>query len=232
MDLKKLRHALGLSQPELAALLGTHAMTVSKWERGKLEPGAHHRRLLGAFARGPLRCNPSADELESFYAQLKLIEVGWGQDNPAFRQLFTNQFFPNATPEQVHSFNDLQRMSCAAPQAARIVRAFSDIDASAHLAKVACPTLVLHTRGDMCAPFEEGLFMASSIPGARLVPLETRSHVPTPGEPSFERMLEEINGFIGLERAGDPLAFPALTGREREILQRIWPCRKRRSETT
>jgi molybdopterin-binding protein len=50
MDLKKLRQTLGLSQPELAAILGTHAMTVSKWERGKLTPSAHHRRLLGAFA--------------------------------------------------------------------------------------------------------------------------------------------------------------------------------------
>ena len=37
---------------------------------------------------------------ESLRAQLKLIEVGWGQDNPAFRQLFTNQIFPNATLEQ------------------------------------------------------------------------------------------------------------------------------------
>jgi molybdopterin-binding protein len=50
MDIKKLRGSLGLSQSDLAALLGTHAMTVSKWERGVLAPGEHHRRLLGAFA--------------------------------------------------------------------------------------------------------------------------------------------------------------------------------------
>jgi pimeloyl-ACP methyl ester carboxylesterase/DNA-binding CsgD family transcriptional regulator len=180
-----------------------------------------HLVLLGAFARGPLRRNPSSDELESFYAQLKLIEVGWGQDNPAFRTLFTSQFFPNATPEQTRSFNELQKMSCAAPQAARIVRAFSDIDASSYLDKVACPTLVLHTRGDMCAPFDEGLFMASSIPGARLVPLETRSHVPTPGEPSFDRVIEEIDSFVGSSRGGSADVFPQLTRRERQILEHI-----------
>jgi molybdopterin-binding protein len=55
MDTKALRERLSLTQAELAALLGTHAMTVSKWERGKLEPGEHHRRLLTAFARAAER---------------------------------------------------------------------------------------------------------------------------------------------------------------------------------
>jgi len=55
MEIKRLRQALGLSQPALAALLGTHAMTVSKWERGKLTPGEHHQRLLTAFARAAER---------------------------------------------------------------------------------------------------------------------------------------------------------------------------------
>jgi pimeloyl-ACP methyl ester carboxylesterase/DNA-binding CsgD family transcriptional regulator len=207
---------------ERFALLGTsQGGAISITYAARHPERVSHLVLLGAFARGPLRCNPTPDELESFYAQLKLIEVGWGQDNPAFRQLFTNQFFPNATPEQVRSFNDLQRMSCAAPQAARIVRAFSDIDASSYLAEVRCPTLVLHTRGDMCAPFTEGLFLASSIPGARLVPLETSSHVPTHGEPSFDRMIEEIESFIGQRRDGRPDAFPQLTRRERQILEHI-----------
>src|SRR5262249_34829928 len=52
---KKLRQSLGLSQAELAALLGTHTMTVSKWERGKLVPGEHHQRLLRAFAQAAER---------------------------------------------------------------------------------------------------------------------------------------------------------------------------------
>jgi pimeloyl-ACP methyl ester carboxylesterase/DNA-binding CsgD family transcriptional regulator len=179
-----------------------------------------HLVLLGAFARGPLRRNPTPEELESHHAQIKLIETGWGQDNPAFRQLFTNLIFPNASPEQIRSFNDLQRMSCTPHHAARLVSRFSDIDASSYLPRVACPTLVLHTRGDMCAPFDEGLFVASSIAGARLVPLETKSHVPTPGEPSFERVIEEIEAFVGAAREGKS-AFPDLTRRERQVLEHI-----------
>jgi len=49
-QIRSIRTRLGLSQKELAGLVGTHAMTVSKWERGVLKPGDHQRQLLGAFA--------------------------------------------------------------------------------------------------------------------------------------------------------------------------------------
>jgi DNA-binding CsgD family transcriptional regulator len=129
--------------------------------------------------------------------------------------------FPGATPEQAHSFNELQRMSCSPRQAAHIVSSFSEIDASEYLPRVTCPTLVLHTRGDMCAPFDEGLFLASSIPGARLVPLETRSHVPMLGEPSFHRVIEEIEAFVPSRPAGAKQPFPDLTRRERQVLEHM-----------
>jgi len=144
---------------ERFALLGTsQGGAVSIAYAARHPERVSHLVLLGAFARGPLRRDPTAEALASIKAEIKLIEVGWGQDNPAYLQLFTNLLFPNATPEQARSFNELQRMSCSPRQAARIVSSFSDIDASAYLPQVSCPTLVLHTRGDMCAPFDEGLF--------------------------------------------------------------------------
>ena len=57
VPVRSVREKLGLSQSELAKVLGTHAMTISKWERGVLRPNEHQRRLLRSFAsaaeRGP-----------------------------------------------------------------------------------------------------------------------------------------------------------------------------------
>jgi molybdopterin-binding protein len=63
MNVRQLRRRLGISQRELAELLGTHAMTISKWERGVLEPGERHERLLRAFAQAAdrgARVDPAA----------------------------------------------------------------------------------------------------------------------------------------------------------------------------
>lgn len=46
-----LRTRLGLSQAQLAQLLGVHPLTVSKWERGKLTPTPHQNELLESFAK-------------------------------------------------------------------------------------------------------------------------------------------------------------------------------------
>jgi molybdopterin-binding protein len=59
----RLRERLGLSQSECAAVLGVHAMTVSKWERGVSKPNEHQRlllRALGAAAEAGLRAPTGA----------------------------------------------------------------------------------------------------------------------------------------------------------------------------
>ncbi len=182
-----------------------------------------HLVLLGAYSRGPMRRNPTNKQIEAIQAQVKLIELGWGQDNEAFLQLFTSQIFPNASPEQQHSFNELQRRSCSPEHAARLVDACNHIDASAHLPQVQCPTLVLHCRGDVRVPLErEGLFIASSIPNARMVPLESPAHVPVPGEPAYDQIFEAIDEFLPRNAAvGHDKVFSHLTPREQGILDLI-----------
>ena len=124
------------------------------------------------------------------------MQQGWGQENPAFRQIFTSNFIPGATQEQMRWFNDLQRMTASPENAVRIRRAVNDIDVSAMLPEVTTPALVLHCRNEAAVPFEEGRLMASMIPGARFVALEGQNHLILEDEPAWPRFLEEVRSFL------------------------------------
>ena len=109
--------------------------------------------LYGAYARGRIARGESQTLLE---ATRTIMREGWGQDNPAYRQLFTSQFMPGATPEQMNWFNELQRTSSSGETASRIQLVGSSIDVTDRLPLVAVPTLVLHAIGDVRVPFDEG----------------------------------------------------------------------------
>jgi pimeloyl-ACP methyl ester carboxylesterase/DNA-binding CsgD family transcriptional regulator len=172
--------------------------------------------LLDAFVRGTVVRQQAAQKQVD--AMCALVAEGWTQDNPAFRQMFTSQFFPCGTREQMDSFNELQRKCTSAEHAVRLVRAFSMLDARASLGLVRCPTLVMHCRGDARVPYEEGRFIAAGIAGAHLEPLDSGNHVPLEGEPAFERMMELIDAFLPAVGSSAP-AFAGLSMRERELLE-------------
>jgi len=125
-----------------------------------------------------------------------LMRLGWGKENPAFRQLFTSQFIPGGTKEQADWFNELQRISASGDMAARIGLATADLDLTPVLGEVRVPTLVMHTRDDARVPFEHGRRVAAGIPGARFVPLEGRNHLFLETEPAFGQFLEATRSFL------------------------------------
>jgi DNA-binding winged helix-turn-helix (wHTH) protein/pimeloyl-ACP methyl ester carboxylesterase len=156
--------------------------------------------LSGGYAQGwRARGNPA--EIEGRKALLKLIEVGWGQDNPAFRQVFTSLMIPGGTLEQAQWVNDLQRVSTSPKNAARLLQVFGEIDVTQFLPRVTAPTLVLHSRGDSPCPFEQGLMLARGIPNARFVALESRNNVILSHEPAWGRSADEICAFLAEDRA-------------------------------
>jgi pimeloyl-ACP methyl ester carboxylesterase len=131
-----------------------------------------------------------------FEALLSLMEGGWGQDNPAFRQIFSTAFFPDASKEEIDSFNELQRRSATPQNAIKILSTIGDIDLRSEVSEVRAPTLVIHGRNDLVIPFSDGKELAAGIPGARFVPLETKSHIPLADDPAWSRMESEIQDFL------------------------------------
>lgn len=155
-----------------------------------------HLVLFGGYAMGWRKRARTPAEKETGEAMLTLVRVGWGQENPAFRQLFTSQFIPGGTKEQADWFNELQRISASPEDAARNLMANGEADVTALLSKVSVPTLVMHSRHETRVPFESGRRLAAGIPGARFVPLESRNHLILEDEPAFPHFLEEIKSFL------------------------------------
>ncbi|APV51929.1 helix-turn-helix transcriptional regulator [Betaproteobacteria bacterium GR16-43] len=178
--------------------------------------------ILGGYARGVKRRGYPPERVAEFDALAQLVEAGWGRDDPTYRNLFSMQFMPGATLEQINRMSEVQRASSTPRDAARLVRSYYEIDVTASAPEVKCPTLVLHARNDRRVPFEEGRLIASLIPSARLIPLETDNHILLPQEPAFAQFFEALQAFApaaATDAARSP--FPALTKREAEVLDHI-----------
>ncbi|HVA39875.1 MAG TPA: alpha/beta hydrolase [Candidatus Binataceae bacterium] len=155
-----------------------------------------HLILVGGYPIGAVRRARSDADKEQWAAMLTLVRLGWGQENSAFRQLFTSQFIPDGTKEQADWFNELQRISISPEEAVRAMTATADVDVSALLAQVTVRTLVMHARDDARVPFDQGRRLAAGIPGARFVSLASRNHIIMQDEPAFPRFLQEIREFL------------------------------------
>jgi class 3 adenylate cyclase/pimeloyl-ACP methyl ester carboxylesterase len=151
--------------------------------------------LYGGYAIGAKK-RQSGNESEQEFALIELVRVGWGKDNPAFRQVFTSLFIPEGTSKQMQWLNDLQRNTISPENAVRHLEATGQIDVSSLLSKLKVPTLVLHCRGDAIVPFEQGQYLAKSIPGARFVPLEGNNHLMLGHEPGWPKFLAEVRKFL------------------------------------
>jgi pimeloyl-ACP methyl ester carboxylesterase len=182
-----------------------------------------HLILYGTFVRGRLKRDPTPEEIAAAELSFKAIELGWGEENPAYRQVFATKFLPEGSPEQIRSFCALERSATSPSIAARVIREFAWVDVQEAARAVRCPTLVLHATRDVVVPFEEGRLMAGLIPGARFVSLDGVNHVLLPHEPAWARFASEFHAFVpqGSANVAANGSLDELTVREREILERI-----------
>ena len=193
-DLEAVVEALGLERFPLLGISQGGGIAIAYALR---HPEKVSRLILyGSYSRGRLRRNPTPEQVEEMQVFNQLIRLGWGKEHPAFRQVFSTLFLPEGTAEQIHAFNELQRITSTPENAARIVQEFNTIDVRDLAAQIRVPTLVMHARGDLRIPMEEGQLLASLIPGARFVPLESKNHILLENEPAWERFLFEVDNFL------------------------------------
>ncbi len=193
-DLESVVEALGLERFPLLGVSQGGAVAVAYAAR-------HPERvtklvLCGAYARGRAVRAADEDEKRAAALDLDLARVGWGRDDPAFRQVFAAQFQPDGTRADWAAFDQLQRRTTSPENAVRFLEEFSRIDVRDLAREVSCPTLIMHSRDDHRVPMRFGEELAALIPDSRLVALASNNHLLTAAEPAWQVFRSEIDAFL------------------------------------
>lgn len=217
-DLETVVQAVGAEQFVLLGISQGAAVAVAYAVRHPER--VSHLILHGGYARGRFVRSDTPAQREEAEMMCKLAELGWGKQDASFRQFFTTQFIPGGTAEQHEWFNEMERLSTSPENAARFMREFNGIDVTDQLPQVRCPTLVLHSVRDVRVPFAEGRLLATAIPDAKFVSIDSNNHLLLGHEPGWQRWMEEVRLFIP-DESGPPLdaQFAELSQRQRQILE-------------
>ncbi len=151
--------------------------------------------LISGYAAG-WRISVSPDEQARREAVMKLTEVGWGTDNPAYRHIFSQTFMPDASADELAWFDDFQRLTTSPANASRFQEAFGHIDVRDRLGQVKAPTIVLHAKHDQRIPLAQGRELAAGIPNAEFLPLESRNHILVDSEPAWREGFDAVARFM------------------------------------
>jgi pimeloyl-ACP methyl ester carboxylesterase/DNA-binding CsgD family transcriptional regulator len=179
-----------------------------------------HLILYGGYAVGGNRSD-DPERRALFNAVMDVVALGWGSDNPAFRQLFTTRFVPRGSQAQIDWFNELCRRTTSPANARALLRARGEVDVRGLLGEVRVPTLVLHCSHDQIAPLTQGRALAAGIRGATFVQLDSHNHVLLEEEPAwgaFCKAVLEFTGRAGADDAPPRIPLDGLTARERAVL--------------
>jgi pimeloyl-ACP methyl ester carboxylesterase/DNA-binding CsgD family transcriptional regulator len=218
-DLEAVVDHLGLERFPLVGISQGSAIAVAYAARHPER--VSHLILFGGFATSYFTTgNPDPRILQEAETLLKIVEVGWGQASPAFRQVFVSKMMPKATPAQQHEFDEYQRLTADAATAARHLRAMFEVDVKDEATRVRCPTLVLHARRDQLIYFDQGRKLAALIPGARFVPVDSDNHLPFADEPCWPEVVRELRAFLG-EVEVPAVPAPRLTERQLQVLRAV-----------
>jgi pimeloyl-ACP methyl ester carboxylesterase/DNA-binding CsgD family transcriptional regulator len=217
-DLEAVVDAAGLDRFALLGMAQGGPVAIAYAHR---HPVRVTRLILSGTHAGGLH-NAEDEALEDTFSQM--IRVGWARPDALFRRVFTNLLIPDATEEQMRWIDELQRTSTSAEVNIAARSARRKVDVRDLLSELRLPTLVLHAVRERMTDFAEARMLASSIPEARLVTLDSANHILLADEPAWPVYLSELTAFLAPERrpAEAPTGAPAkadLTDREQEILR-------------
>ena len=119
-------------------------------------------------------------------------------------------------------YDELLRTTTSVDAAVRLFTARGAVDVVAAAPTVGARTLVIHARDDRVVPVEEGRLLATLIPDARLILLDSANHILLADEPAWEEFVSALHGFLGTSGApARSTPVDDLSPRELEVLELV-----------
>lgn len=165
--------------------------------------------LYGAYAYG--------GEITTPEAQSSIVDIlgrHWGVGS----RFLADLFLPDSSPEDRNEFIRFQRATMSPQEAATALQAVYKFDVRDHVRQIKAPTLVMHRRNDRVVPFRLGRSLASTIPGATLVPLDGVNHMPWTGDSAA--IAEHTFRFLG-STPSSTVDTTSLSTREIDVLRLV-----------
>lgn len=151
--------------------------------------------MLGSYPLGRGKRNAEKDRARA-QAMQAMMAAGWDEEHPSLRDLLAETIVPAASAEEKIQFAEDMRSMISPETLARYRAMLDDLDVRDHLPKVQAPCLVLHSRGDRMQPIDQGRLMASGIPNATFVALDSNNHNVTENDPAWPIAERSIRSFL------------------------------------
>jgi len=161
-------------------------------------PGRVSRMVIvGGYAEGiHRRPDPPPAVLSAMVAE------SWSNPKSPYAAAHLLAYMPECPLEQIDLHARIAHASTTPDGETQLRKMLAEGSILDLLPLLRCPTLVVHSRHDRVHPLSEAHKLATGIPDAELVLLETANHVPLPGHPSWEVFLPLFLDFLAREAEG------------------------------
>ncbi|MEO1107670.1 MAG: winged helix-turn-helix domain-containing protein [Pseudomonadota bacterium] len=128
-----------------------------------------------------------------------LIAEGWHMPGGGYAIGSTLSYFPDGPLDDVRDMVTEMQTLYSRDQKLHYRDVGNSMTAMDLLPQVRCPTLILHGRHATVHPLSEAHKLASGIPDASLVILETANQIPLPGNKAYAAYINAIDDFLNAD---------------------------------
>ena len=230
-DIETVVDAAGL---ERFALFGmSQGGPAAIWYAIKHPERVSHVIIYGSYLYGPAHYDPETPLYEEYLLSKQMFRLAWKVNDPGLQRWFPTTLLPEGTTEQIKWLADLQQVCTIGENASKVFVGYSQTDIRDIASQLSVPCLILHARHEQTVIFDRGRELATYIPNARLIPLNSKNHILLPSEPAWRHFWQQFYDFLDISpekyqtmlrqipQSYTSSRFMELTQRERDVLNLI-----------